>query len=223
MTTDTRKIPLITVCGIIVILFYCTFTIISWALYPAPYSPLTHYLSRLGNFDYSPLGAYFYNCGCILTGLALIPFFMSLRTWYTERRFQVYLLIIGQIFGILSAIALIMIGIFSEDQGVPHLTASSLFFILNFIVLILVNLSLIWHPHFFKPIAVYGIAIDFISLGLESAISGPIVEWFTVFGSLFFVALISANSFVSNRSHYNSHYYDHYQNDHTEKRTNFVL
>ncbi|TFG33563.1 DUF998 domain-containing protein [Candidatus Thorarchaeota archaeon] len=223
MSAEIRNWSLTTMSGIFVIFSYCSFTLISLVLYPAAYSPLTHYLSRLGNFDYNPFGAYFYNLGCILTGLALIPFFLSLRKWYTKRNFQVYILMIGQIIGLLSAIALIMIGVFSEDKGVPHLAASSLFFILNFIVLILVNLSLIWHPQFFKPIAFYGIAIDFISLGLESAISGPIVEWFTVFSSVFFVALISVNSLISNRSHYNRHYYNHYQNNHTKKSTDLVL
>ncbi|MGY5873061.1 MAG: DUF998 domain-containing protein [Candidatus Thorarchaeota archaeon] len=194
MKDSIRRWPITTLSGLLVILFYCIFTIASWILYPDPYGPLTHYLSRLGNYDHSPLGAYFYNVGCILTGLALIPFFLSLRIWYTERKSQVLLLLTGQFFGVLSAGALIMIGIFSEDQGAPHMTASSTFFLLNFIVLILVNLALLWHTKFIKPIALYGIAINFLSLGFEILIGGPIVEWFTVFGALIFVALISMNS-----------------------------
>ena len=194
MKLEIRKWPVIAICGLCVILLYCIFTLVSWALYPDVYGPTTHYLSRLGNFNFSPLGAYFYNLGCIVTGIALIPFFLSFRIWYTERKFQVIILALGQLVGVFAAVALILIGIFSEDQGAPHLTASSIFFILNFIVLILVNLGLVWHPEFIKPIALYGMAIDLLSLGLEFSISGPIVEWFTVFGALVFVALISYNS-----------------------------
>ncbi|MBE0527211.1 MAG: hypothetical protein IH631_09730 [Candidatus Thorarchaeota archaeon] len=64
----------------------------------------------------------------------------------------------------------------------------------------MVNLAFLWHKQFIKPIALYGIAICFLSLGLEISISGPIVEWFTVFGSLIFVALISINSLKLNEN-----------------------
>ena len=194
MDLNIRRWPKTTIFGLVVIVFYCVFTAVSWALYPEPYGPVTHYLSRLGNFDYSPIGAYFYNIGCILTGLALIPFFLSLRCWFTHRKAPVILLISGQLIGVLSACALVMIGVFSEDQGTPHMTASSTFFLLNFIVLILINVALLWNPQFIKPIALYGASINILSLAFELSISGPIVEWFTVFGSLIFVALISMNS-----------------------------
>jgi len=191
---DIRRWPLTTISGVVVILLYCSFTLISWAFFPEPYGPITHYLSRLGNFDESPIGAYFYNMGCILTGIALIPFFLSLRVWHTGSKPQVILFIFGQFIGVLAAIALIMIGIYSEDQGAPHMTASSTFFVLNFIVLILISLALLWHPTFIKPIALYGFILDAATLGLELVMHGPIIEWITVFGSLFFVALISLNS-----------------------------
>jgi len=194
MNLNIRRWPQTTIIGLFVIVFYCTFTAVSWALYTAPYGPVTHYLSRLGNFDYNPIGAYFYNIGCILTGLALIPFFLSLRPWFTNRKAQVFLLMSGQLFGVLSACALVMIGVFSEDQGTPHMTASSTFFLLNFIVLILINVALLWNTQFIKPIALYGLSINILSLAFELSIGGPIVEWFTVFGSLIFVALISMNS-----------------------------
>jgi hypothetical membrane protein len=87
-----------------------------------------------------------------------------------------------------------MIGVFSEDQGSPHMVASSMFFLLNFIVLIFVNIALLLNSDFWKLIAVYGLAIDFLTLGFQLAIGGPLVEWFTVFGSLLFVGLLSLNT-----------------------------
>jgi len=194
MSPEFRKWPLTSLSGVLVILLYCGFTLTSWAFYPDPFGPLTHYLSRLGNFNYSPFGAYFYNLGCILTGLALFPFFVGLYEWYTDRLYQKVPLFVGQVIGILSAIALIMIGVFSEDQGSPHMTASSTFFLLNFFVLIVVNATLLLHPRFIKLIAIYGFAIDILSLSFELTIGGPITEWFTVFGALLYVSFISFNT-----------------------------
>ncbi|MFW9888046.1 MAG: hypothetical protein ACFFER_07690 [Candidatus Thorarchaeota archaeon] len=186
--------PLLTIGGAFVIILYIAFTLVSWAFYPENYSPSTHYLSRLGNFNYSPIGACFYNTGCILTGVALFPFYIGFYEWYTNYLYQKIPLMMGQIIGLCSAVALIMIGIFSEDQGSPHMVASSTFFLLNFFVLIIVNLALLLNSEFWKLVAVYGLGIDFLTLGLQFAIGGPIVEWFTVFGSLLFVGLLSLNT-----------------------------
>ncbi|MFW9959533.1 MAG: DUF998 domain-containing protein [Candidatus Thorarchaeota archaeon] len=194
MKVRVLKYPISSVSGLLIIVLYCAFTFTAWALYPYTFAPWTHYLSRLGNFDYAPLGAYFYNLGCILTGIALVPFFIGLRSWYTDNRAVNGILVVGQIIGVCAAIALILIGVFSEDQGSPHMTASSTFFILNFIVLILISIALIFHNRFIKVIGLYGIIMTLLSLPLEVYIGGPIIEWYTVFGSLFYVGLLSYNT-----------------------------
>ena len=177
--------------GILVIVIYCIFTMISWAFYPFSFAPWTHYLSRLGNFDYSPFGAFFYNWGCILTGVALIPFFIGLHVWSSEGLLKRVLLIIGQGLGVSSAIALILIGVFSEDLGAPHMASSSIFFIINFVTLILISIALSTRTEFPKIIGVYGIFVSLSSLFLEIYLGGPIVEWYTVFASLLFIGLVS--------------------------------
>jgi len=184
--------PLSTLSGILVIVFYCSFTLISWALYPDAYGPVTHYLSRLGNFNDSPFGAYFYNWGCILTGVALFPFFIGLKDWYKNQRVAArYIFMVGQLVGLASAVALVMIGVYSEDLGAPHMLASTIFFELNFVTLILVCLPLLIHPSFSKPSALYGLVITLSSLVLAIYFGGPLVEWFTVFSALVFVGLVS--------------------------------
>lgn len=179
-----------TYAGLLVILFYSVFTLISWILYPFPFTPWDNYLSRLGNFDYSPLGSYFYNIGCIATGIALIPFFIGLSYWYSGR-IQKPLLFSGQLLGIASGFALMLIGVFSEDQGQPHMIASSIFFELNFLVLILVCIGLYLNEHFPKLPIFYGLVIDILTLIFAIIAGGPLVEWFTVFGSLLFVGMVS--------------------------------
>ncbi len=194
MGLSFRKYPLTTIFGILVVFLYCVFTLVSWALYPAPYGPITHYLSRLGNFNYSPFGAYFYNWGCILTGFALIPFFIGLKDWYTENPIQRIIMIIGQILGIASGFALAAIGFFSEDLGDPHMTASGTFFKIIFFVLILINIALLLNPIFNKIVGAYGLGITLSALAFALTIEGPSTEWYTVFGSLIFVGLLAINS-----------------------------
>lgn len=185
-----RQKSILVISGILVIISYCTFSLISWILYPDPYGPLTHYLSRLGNVDRNPAGAVFYNLGCIVTGILLVPFFIGFLKWHSEKKEQNVLMFLGQIFGIVSGVALVMIGVFSEDQGQPHMDASSTFFILNFIVLILVGSALLLHGQFPRVVAIYGILLDVCTLLFEFTVGGSITEWMTVFGSLLFVGLV---------------------------------
>lgn len=194
MGLSIRKYPLITMCGFLVVLLYCVFTLVSWAFYPAPYGPTTHYLSRLGNFNYSPFGAYFYNWGCVLTGLALVPFFIGLKDWHTESPIQRIIMIIGQILGVASGFALAAIGIFSENLGAPHMTASSTFFAIIFFVLILINLALLLNPKFNKLVGAYGLGITLSALFFALTVGGPLTEWYTVFGALLFVGLLAIDS-----------------------------
>ncbi len=181
------------------VVLYCSFTLISSAFYPGAYGPVTHYLSRLGNYNMNPAGAIFYNLGCIVTGLMLIPLFASFFFWYTEKRLQRLVLVIGQILGMCSGIALIAIGVFSEDKGSPHMAASSIFFLINFAVLIFLNIGLLLNPDFPKLAGLFGIVLDLSTLLLAFTVGGPITEWYTVFGSLLFVGIVALISYHVNR------------------------
>jgi hypothetical membrane protein len=145
----------------------------------------------LGNFDYSPFGALFYNWGCILTGLALFPFFSSLNIWTFDNTIKKFLLGFGQGLGWSSAVALILIGVYSEDLGSPHMTASSTFFLINFFTLIILGIALSLHEDFPVIVGVYGIFVSISSLLLELSIGGSITEWYTVFSALLFVGMVS--------------------------------
>jgi hypothetical membrane protein len=187
------KWPISCIAGVAVIVLYCAFTFTSWALYPTPYSPVDNWLSDLGNSTYNPSGAILYNLGCVLTGIALFPFFGGLYKWYTSDKRRRILLMITQAIGLFAAFSLIMIGVFSEDSGELHILWSSIFFLLNLLVLILIGVSLFTHPNYMKPIAYYGFIVAAINLLFILAYNIPLFEWFTVFTALGYVGLLVYN------------------------------
>jgi hypothetical membrane protein len=129
----------------------------------------------------------------MLTGIALFPFFIGLYEWYTDEKWRKACLLISQTVGCLAAFALIMIGVFSENSGSLHNLWSSIFFVLNFLVLILVGSSLFTHPKYIKAIAYCGFIVAAINVGLLTVPNTPLLEWFTVFTALGYVGLMSYN------------------------------
>ena len=158
---------------------------------------LDNWLSDLGNSTYNPNGAIVYNVGCALTGIALFPFFMGLYKWHMKEDWRKILLIVTQVVGVLAAFSLIMIGVFSEDFPEAHRMWSSIFFLLNLVVLVLLGITLFTHPEYMKPIAYYGFAVAAINLLFVLlfvlAYSTPVLEWFTVFTALGYVGLLVYN------------------------------
>jgi hypothetical protein len=69
--------------------------------------------------------------------------------------------------------------------------ASSIFFEINFVVLILVGLALLFHGRMGFLAGICGVAVSFSSLVFAVYAGGPIVEWYTVFASLGFVVLVA--------------------------------
>ena len=195
MEWNLLKWPISCTAGIAVIVFYCFFTFTSLALFPSAYTPVNNWLSDLGNSTFNPKGAIFYNTGCILTGLALFPFFAGFYKWYRGERWRRSLLVFTQVVGFFSAFALIMIGVFSEDYPAEHLFWSSVFFVLNLVVLVLANTSLITHPDFIRPIGCYGFTVAAINVAFIAVSNTPLMEWFTVFTALGYVGLLVYNMF----------------------------
>lgn len=186
--------PMISLAALLVIGFYCVFTLTSILLFPAPFSPIVNYLSDLGNSTFSPRGAWFYNAGCVLTGLALFPFFVGFRKWHTPEKWRRFMIAATQAVGFMSALSLIMIGLFSEDYLPQHLFWSDLFFAFNLIVLILANASLLTRLNFIKGIGYYGLGVAVVNLLFVVLSSTPLLEWFTVFTALGYVALLAYNT-----------------------------
>jgi hypothetical protein len=189
LTGRVSKWALLPIAGVLVILFYCGFTLTSIAFFPRPVSPLNDWLSDLGNSTFNPHGAIFYNAGCILTGLALFPFFAGFYYWYTDEKWRKSLILVTQ-----------AVGFISEDAGAIHHLWSLVFFIFNLFVLILANVSLITHRKFIRPIGYYGLVVAVINLLFVGLAYTSLLEWFTVFTALGYVAFLSYNTFRASPS-----------------------
>lgn len=189
------KLAVSSIAGVAVIVLYCAFTFSSWALFSTTYNPVNNWLSDLGNSSssYNPSGAILYNLGCVLTGIALFPFFIGLYKWYTDEKWRKISLMISQVVGCLAAFALIMIGVFSEDSGSLHSLWSNVFFLLNLVVLVLVGASLFTHTRYMRAIAIYGFVVAAVNLAFLLVADTPLLEWFTVFTALGYVGLMAYN------------------------------
>jgi hypothetical membrane protein len=195
MNFDLEKYPITVIAGFLVIVIYCTFTFISWALFPTQFSPFDNYLSDLGNSSFNPNGAIFFNLGNILTGCALFPFFLGLYKWYRNELWHKILGICVQLIGFFSAFVDIMLGIFSEDFMAPHMFWTEIFFGAILFVLLFGSVFLLFHKDFIRPIAIYGFIVAIIDLIFVFFIFAPIIEWFVVFTLLGYVGLIIFNMY----------------------------
>jgi hypothetical protein len=95
----------------------------------------------------------------------------------------------------MSAFSLIMIGVFYENSlpAGAHGLWSYVFFVLNLLVLIFANISLITHRKFIKLIAIYGIVVAIINLAFVIIGTSSVIEWFTVFTALGYAGLLVIN------------------------------
>jgi hypothetical membrane protein len=111
----------------------------------------------------------------------------------TLTKWRKSLIVSTQAIGFIAAFALMMIGVFSEDSGATHHLWSVVFFAFNLLVLILTNVSLMTHRKFIRPIGYYGLVVAVINLLFTGLSYTSILEWFTVFTALGFVAFLSYN------------------------------
>jgi hypothetical protein len=210
MELKVHKFSLSSITGLLAVLIFVAFTFTSLALYPVPYNPLYNWLSNLGNINLNPLGAVFFNSGCIISGLVLIPFFAGLYIWKPARKWSKILLLLGEILGILGSISLIMVGVYPETSIHQHIFASTGVFGSLFIIVVLLSMALYNNPKFIRGVAYYGLIPIVVDLSFlyvlslynnilayyHSPVPVPGLEWAIVFSSLLWVGLLSVNMLI---------------------------
>lgn len=200
--------------GILALVIFTTFTFISVSLYPQSYSVLFDWLSNLGNVNLNPLGAVFFNIGCLITGILLIPFMVNLFRWDRNIIYVRALIILAMILGLFACISLIGVGIFPETHIHLHVLAATGVFESLFLIIILMTAATFNHPRFLSTVALIGAAAVIIDVVFIIVLSKPEyhdalatfhttvpipgLEWAAVFSALIWVAALSYNMYSEN-------------------------
>ena len=178
--------------SILIVTTYLSFTVLSLTRYPEPFSPLSNWLSDLGNRITSPDGSKYYNTGIFITGFLLAIFFIALNhSRIKERKAQSIVLTPTQAFGVLGAIAMIFTGIFSIDIPQTHSLFSAIFRICLGTAFGLSVAAFTYHKEVRKWILVIGIATTLTDLTASVLFNEiQLLEWPVIFLFLTYCLLL---------------------------------
>jgi hypothetical membrane protein len=195
MREDVERQPPATLAfagGVAAIVCYLGGSLAAWVFYPRSFSPVTSWLSQLGDHARNPSGAVFYNAGCIATATALLMFMAGLSSVRTTNRQRNRLVTASQLAGLLSAFCLVMLAVYSEDQLRRHMIYSNGFFASFPLFVILLSSALTRHPHIPSAVSLvgFGVVLVGIAFHLVYPVSRPL-EWVTEAGFLSFVGLVA--------------------------------
>jgi hypothetical protein len=186
-----KKYPLTTIAGVASIAVCVTLAAAAYAFYPWTFSPMTNWISDLGNTWLNPDGSIVFRLDMILVGLGLSAFFLGLRVLTHGQRIWTRLLVrLAQVGGLVSSLALVMTGVFSENDASAHALWASIMFIALSVTVMLLGWGVFFHPRVPTVISYYAFivcAADVISVATRS----HWLEWVAVPLLLVFVAQIS--------------------------------
>ncbi len=188
----TRRLALTPTAGAVAILAYLCFALTSYAYYPTAFNPLDNWLSDLGNGSLNPPGALLYRLGSVLTGVLLALFFIGLRAVYRNQptRVRIFFLL-GQVFGVIGAFALLMSGVFSLGAHASHAFWSVLLFISFGTAIFFCGWAFLYFPRLSRGLSYFAFAIT-ASDWVMSAFNGSrLLEWIVVALMLAFVGAVS--------------------------------
>jgi hypothetical protein len=193
------KISINSISGISGLVFYLVLSAIAFSFYPSSFSPMGNWLSDLGNNLLNPEGAIFYRLAGILSGAALLAFFLTLSNWTKGQGKAICILFaLIRVFGLIASLSFIMTGVFSEDMMPTH----SWFSIANYITfgtaIALTGFAVLFStvlPRWFSAFCFLAWVFDIIS-----GIFGQTMwlEWVVVVFLIMYVAAMSVFSLKRN-------------------------
>jgi hypothetical protein len=202
MSTRSGSWPIISSAGIAAAIVYLIFALVAFLKYPGAYGPLTNWLSDLGNPLANPSGAIFYRLGCVLSGAALILFYLKLGIWNTGSKKTRVLLTVVQCTGVFSAVCLIITGIFplGTSTGIHSLWSMMLYISLGFFLTFSAT-ALMKNPAFKRGFGYYAFltaAVNFVFGAILHELFWA--EWISVGMFIAYVLMIAYNSIVLARA-----------------------
>jgi hypothetical membrane protein len=196
----TKRFPIISFyAGNLAVICYISFTILAFSHFPLPYSPTSNWLSDLGNPNLNPQGAIFYNFGIIATAMLLILFFLGLLIWkIVNKRIQFIMLYLGQGFGVLGALCMIMSAIFPISMLEAHSFWSTALYIMLSTGFVFLAAALRYHSNIPRWLLILGISTASSVILMSMYKTTYMLEWITLVLFLSNVGLVG----IETRRHF---------------------
>jgi hypothetical protein len=182
--------------GIIGLALYLVSSAVAFSFYPSSFDPMGNWLSDLGNNLLNPGGAIFYRLAGILSGTALVVFFLTLAYWAKGQGKGIRVLsLLVRVFGLIGSLSFIMTGIFSEDMMPMHSWFSITLYISFGTAIAFTGFAVL----FSRVLRRWFVAFCFLAWAFDivSGIFGQTrwLEWVVVAFLIMYVAVMSAFSF----------------------------
>jgi hypothetical membrane protein len=177
--------------GILASAGYLVFTFLAYIRYPLPYSPMSNWLSDLGDPVLNPHGAIFYNIGIISTALLLMLFFLGLSAWKIEdNRVQILMLRLTQAFGIFGSFCMMMSAIYPINLYKIHSFWSTSLYILLSTSFIFSAAMLRYYQRVPRWLLVLAVSPALMVILTSIFQTVYVLEWITVLLFLSYVTLL---------------------------------
>lgn len=181
--------------GFFVVVCYLSFALIAFLQYPLSYSPTRNWLSDLGNTDLNPHGAIFYNIGIISTALLLMLFFLGLSKWRIEdKKIQIVMVLLTQVFGILGSFCMIMSAIFPINFFQAHSFWSTSLWIMLSTAFVFSAAALRYHQKVPRWLLVLGISTALVVNLTNFLPTVHVLEWIALLLFLAYVLLVGVET-----------------------------
>jgi hypothetical membrane protein len=181
--------------GLFAVVCYLAFALLAFLRYASPFSPMSNWLSDLGNANLNPSGALFYNIGIVATGGVVLLFFLGLSELKIgNNRRQNLVLFITQGFGILGALALILSGFYPMNFLALHSAFSTCLYILLGTAFALSVSAVRYHPACPQWLLILGASTAVVAMlyGIFHTVTA--LEWVTTALFLCYVGLLGAET-----------------------------
>jgi len=182
-------------CGILAGVHFVLITFVIMAIYPGGYNFLLNYFSELGLTVTAgvptPADYILFSIACTLAAVFSVPFWLTLRLFFTEPPRLNYLSWLGTILGLaaapfLSALALFAGNVFPSQHGWSTL----LFFLLFSSAIIVYSIAIFLHKSYGYPFALIGVVVAIICYGhvLIPGMGTALIQKIAVYGLILWSA-----------------------------------
>ncbi len=181
-------------CGIVAGIQFIVITFTIMIFYPEGYSFLENTFSSLGlsvTKGYStPWNWFGFATATTVAGSLMVPFWLTIRTVFTETPIQRGLSWLGTILGVAAAPCLVGIGIFAADLfGVQHGWSTILFFILMALTIGVYSVVILLNKEYENGYAMVGIITVALCLLYIFVIGGAAMQKVAVYAIILFSVL----------------------------------